>query len=204
MSIDQKSKDSIQKRQIKVVKWAISILLPSLLIFGFNQILISWNLDRLVSAVEVSEEIMHSYSDAAKQNRPSSEEISNDWGDNGGNIDFVSVKDKWIQNTVAPTALEYSQKYKAERLKIESLSLVTFDSGVKQARKEYIAHIQAWEKFLSQISTCEYYICALDAHDAASESISQTFRSSSTEFSRISPLFDFYNIGNRVTKIFEN
>lgn len=204
MNIEIKPKDSIQKRQIKIVKWAISILLPSLLIFGFNQILISWNLDRLVTAVEASEETMHLYSDAVKQNRPSSEEISNDWGENGGDIDFVSVKDKWIQNTVAPAALEYSQKFKAERIKINSLRLVTFDSGVTQARKEYIAHIEAWEKLLNQISACDYYICVLDANDEASESISQTFRSSATEFSRISPLVDFYNIGNRVTKIFEN
>jgi hypothetical protein len=42
----------------------------------------------------------------------------------------------------------------------------------------------------------------LDAHDVASDSISQTFRSSFTEFSRISPLFDFYNIGDRVELIF--
>ena len=204
MSSDRRPKESIQKRQIKAVKWAISILLPSLLIFGFNQILISWNLDRLVSAVQDSEEIMNSYSEAAMQNRPSSEEISNDWGEHGGDIDFVSVKDKWIQNTVAPTALEYSNRYKAERIKIELLNLVTFDSGVKQARKEYIAHVKAWEKLLNQIGTCRYYICVLDAQDAASESISQTFRSSSTEFSRISPLFDLYNISDRVAKIFDN
>ena len=72
MSSDRRPKESIQKRQIKAVKWAISILLPSLLIFGFNQILISWNLDRLVSAVQDSEEIINSYSEAAMQNRTSS------------------------------------------------------------------------------------------------------------------------------------
>lgn len=204
MSIDQKPKDSFQKRQLKVVKWAISILLPSLLIFGFNQILISWNLDRLVSAVEASEDLMHTYSEATQQNRPTPEEISNDWGENGWDIDFVSVKDKWIQQTVAPTALKYSKEFKSERTKIEGLNLLTFDSGVKQARKEYIAHVRAWESLLIAISTCDYYTCVLDAQDAASESISQTFRSSSTEFSRISPLFDLYNIGDRVTEIFEN
>jgi hypothetical protein len=204
MTTEEVSKVSIQKRQIKAVKWAISILLPSLLIFGFNQILISWNLDRLVSAVEVSEKTMVSYTDTAKRNRPTSEEVSNDWGMNGGDIDFVSIKDKWIRNTVVPAALIHAQRLKAERINIESLNLLTFDSGVKQARKEYLAHVQAWEKLLIQISTCKYYLCALNAHDAANLSITQTFRSSSTEFSRISPLFDFYNIGERVAKIFES
>jgi hypothetical protein len=145
---------------------------------------------------------MLSYAQAAKENRPSSEEISNDWAEHGGDIGWISVKDKWIQKTVAPTALEYSEKLKAIGIEIESLNLLTFDSGVKQARKEYVAHVQAWEKLLNQISTCKYYTCVLDAHDVASDSISQTFRSSFTEFSRISPLFDFYNIGDRVELIF--
>jgi hypothetical protein len=204
MSTNDTYRKTIQTRQIKAIKWAISIFLPSLLIFGFNQVLVSWNLDRLVSAVEESEVSMQLYFDAYRENQPKPGEPNQYWFEHGYDVDYVSLEDQWVRKTVAPAALKYRDVLLSNKAEIESLKILTFDSGVKQARKEYLLHVQAWINLLDQTSSCENYTCVLDYRDWSSASISQTFRSSSTEFSRISPMFDFFDIGNRVTKIFEN
>lgn len=194
--------EKMEKRQIRLIKWAISIILPSLLIFGFNQVLISWNLNRLVNGVEKSEETMRLYIQDSRKDAPKPGEANLYWFNHGYDTDYVDLWDQWIRKVVVPVSKKSLVQLKEDEARIENLQLMTFDSGVKQARKEYLGHIRAWKVHLEKLASCEYYSCVLDEYDRSQSSISQTFHASSTEFSRISPLFDLYGIGERIDKIF--
>lgn len=194
--------EKIEKTQIRLIKWAISIILPSLLIFGFNQVLISWNLNRLVNAVEKSEDTMRSYLRDSRENAPKPGEANLYWFNHGYDADYVDLWDQWIRKVVVPVSKNSLVQLEDDEARIENLQLLTFDSGVKQARKEYLGHVRAWKVHLEKLSSCDYYTCVRDEYDRSQMSISETFRASSTEFSRISPLFDLYGIGVRIDSIF--
>ena len=67
----------------RALKWSISIVLPSLILFGSNQILVAWNLSNLLTAVEKSESSMKAYTSAATVNKPGPGVEAKYWGEHG-------------------------------------------------------------------------------------------------------------------------
>jgi hypothetical protein len=92
----------LKATQKKVIKWAISTIVPSVLIFFSTQIVSSWNLSRVVRKIEQSEMIMISYNKNFEQwptDAPSQLDT-----DDRLQSKYYSEVFGWVSGTIAPEA----------------------------------------------------------------------------------------------------
>ena len=194
----------------KALKWAISIILPSLILFGANQVLVTWNLSNLLTAVEKSESSMNSYSAAVKVGKPAPGVENEYWSVYGMDIDYVGPRDKWARENIVPAAVKFLPELKSSIAELEGMKLLTFDQGMKLAKVSYLNHAKEWRSALEAVIVCverkiDSYLwrCIDDYYYyGGSEKISRTWDSAKMEFARISPMFSFYSINSRISKVF--
>ena len=196
----------------KALKWAVSIILPSLILFGANQVLVTWNLSKLLTAVEESESSVKTYLDAAKVNEPAPGVENNYWSEHGMDIEYIGPRDKWAREIIVPAAERSLPDLTAHIAELEAMNLLTFDQGIKLAKVSFLKHAKAWRSALEAVIACgerqsDSYLwqCINDYYlNGGDENISRTWDSAKMEFARISPMFDFYNINSRIFKDFGN
>ena len=98
----KKDSEKLKATQRKVIKWAISTIVPSVLIFFSTQIVSSWNLSRVVRKIEQSEMIMISYNKNFEQwptDEPSQLEA-----DDRLRSKYYSEVFGWVLGTIYPEA----------------------------------------------------------------------------------------------------
>jgi len=206
---DRFDKSTFSKRALK---WSISIVLPSLILFGSNQILVTWNLSNLLTAVENSESSMKTYLAAAKVNKPGPGVEAKYWGEHGFDIEYIGPRDRWARENIVPAAIKYLPEIKENIAELEDMNLITFDQGMKLARESYIKHAIEWRNALEAIIVCgerdsdSYLWLCIDNYyyNGGDAKISGTWNSAQMEFARISPMLGLYNVNSRISDIFKD
>lgn len=195
----------------RALRWAISITLPSLLLFSANQILISWNVSNLLTKVEISENVLKAYKNSETKGEPKQGEESAYWGEHGGDIEYIGPKDRWARRYIVPAAEKYLPELKIKINELKKMNFFAFDQDIRIARDSYIKHASVWSDILEETISCGkrdsdtyLYRCISDIYYyEGSDQINRTWDVSRLEFIRISPMFDLYDNKRRAAIIFD-
>jgi hypothetical protein len=192
--------EKMKKTQRKVIKWSISTMIPSLLIFILAQIVSGWNLSRIVHEIEESEKIMVSFN-----------EIYEAWPErstyeSGSRLEakYWAETHGWVVGIVAPEAEKHLARLQKNTSDLKAMRLWTWDDSIKLARASYIRHAVVWEELMNSQSQCLILQCVEVTFDDYGDEIESSFISAETEFNRISPRFDVFRVVARINKIFSD
>jgi hypothetical protein len=190
--------EKMKRTQRRVIKWAISTIIPSLLIFISAQIISGWNLSRVIQKIEESEKIMVSFNEIYKAwPEPSTYET-------GSRLDakYWAETNGWVVGIVAPEAEKHLARLRENTSDLKAMQLWTWDDSIKLARTSYIRHAVVWEELMNSQSQCSFLECLEVAFQDYGDEIDSSFISAKTEFDRISPRFDVFRVVTRINKIF--
>lgn len=194
------ARENMKKTQRKVIKWSISTVIPSLLIFILAQIISGWNLSRIVQKIEESEKIMVSFN-----------EIYEAWPERstyeaGSRLDakYWAETNGWVAGIVAPEAEKHLARLRKNTSDLKAMRLWTWDDSIKLARTSYIRHAAVWEELMNSQSECSGLQCVEVTLEDYGDEIKSSFIGSETEFDRISPRFDVFRVAARINKIFSD
>ena len=198
----KKDSEKLKATQRKVIKWAISTIVPSVLIFFSTQIISSWNLSRVVRKIEQSEMIMISYNKNFEQwptDAPPKLEV-----DARLNSKYWSEVQGWVSGTIASEAEKHLDRLEKNTIELEAMRLWTWDDSIGLARSAYIRHAQAWQDLMISHSECPILQCLEVRSEEFSEEIKNSFISAKMEFDRISPRFDLFGAEETIASIFSD
>ena len=198
----KKDSEKLKATQRKVIKWAISTIVPSVLIFFSTQIVSSWNLSRVVRKIEQSEMIMISYNKNFEQwptDEPSQLEA-----DDRLRSKYYSEVFGWVSGTIAPEAEKHLARLEKNTIELEAMRLWTWDDSIGLARNAYLRHAQAWQDLMISHSECSSLQCLEVSSGDLSEEIKNSFISAKMEFDRISPRFDLFGAEETIASIFSD
>ena len=192
--------EKMKKTQRRIIKWSISTIIPSLLIFILAQIISGWNLSRIVQKIEESERIMVSFN-----------AIYEDWPERstyetGSRLEakYWAETNGWVVGIVAPEAEKHLARLRKNTSDLKAMQLWTWDDSIKLARTSYIRHAAVWEELMNSQSECPFLECLEVTFEDYGDEIESSFLSAETEFDRISPRFDMFRVVARINKIFSD
>jgi hypothetical protein len=192
--------EKMNRTQRRIIKWCISTIIPSLLIFIAAQVIAGWNIYRVVHKIEESERIMVSFN-----------EIYEDWPEpstyeTGSRLEakYWAETNGWVVGIVAPEAEKHLARLRKNTSDLKAMKLWTWDDSIKLALASYVRHAAAWEELMNSQSECPFLECLEVTFDNYGNEIESSFVSAKTEFDRISPRFDVFRVVARINKIFSD
>jgi hypothetical protein len=193
----------------KALKCSISIILPSVILFSVNQIVVSWNLNKLITKIESTESNLSQYQVEYSKDKPAPGAENEYWAQHGNEIDYVGPKDIWARNSILPTTTKYIPKLNKDIAEMQSLNLITFDQSIKIAKDSYLEHANVWLSLLEKTQACGsrptdsyLYSCIDDLYYyGGSDDITRSWDNTRLEIKRISPMFNLFNLDSRISKI---
>ena len=193
----------------KALKWSISIILTSVILFSVNQIIVSWNLNKLITKIESTESNLSQYQVEYSKDKPAPGVENEYWAQHGNEIDYVGPKDIWARNSILPTTTKYIPKLNKDIAELQSLNLITFDQSIKIAKDSYLEHAKVWLSLLEKTQACgnrptdSYLHSCIDDlyYYGGSDDITRSWDNTRLEIKRISPMFNLFNLDSRILKI---